>query len=183
MNLLSIYLPIIYLLTHLPTQSSIYLPIHLSIPLPTYPQHPLSSHPSFYLPSMHLHIIYRQPASSICQAIDTLTQQSLHSSIIYVPDIHYRLRPLGISSSIHLSACPSPHQYTPPRYPSSIQFFLLHPSILPPTQVIHTLFTQPSSYQSIHLPPLLLNHLIPVTMESSWKRYKGEFLLLLARVP
>lgn len=146
MNLLSIYLPIIYLLTHLPTQSSIYLPIHLSIPLPTYPQHPLSSHPSFYLPSMHLHIIYRQPASSICQAIDTLTQQSLHSSIIYVPDIHYRLRPLGISSSIHLSACPS-------------------------------------RYQSIHLPPLLLNHLIPVTMESSWKRYKGEFLLLLARVP
>ena len=59
-----------YLLTHLPTQSSIYPPIHLSIHLPTYPQHPLSSHPSFYLPSMHPHIIYRQPPSSICQSID-----------------------------------------------------------------------------------------------------------------
>lgn len=144
MNLLSIYLPIIYLLTHLPTQSSIYLPIHLSIPLPTYPQHPLSSHPSFYLPSMHLHIIYRQPASSICQAIDTLTQQSLHSSIIYVPDIHYRLRPLGISSSIHLSACPSFHPSTYSSHPH-----IIYSAIQLPVHPLTTSATQ-SPYSSYY---------------------------------
>lgn len=97
-----------YLETHLPTQSSIYPPIHYPYTYPPTPSiHCQVTHLSIYHPCIHTSSVYRQSPSSICQSIDTLTYQSLHSFIIYISDIHYGLRHLDISSSFHVSTCPS----------------------------------------------------------------------------
>ena len=171
MNLLSIYLPIyvssnspthpiihlptyplIHTLTHLLPASTVKSPIFLStIHASTHHlsignHHLPSASPSTHSPiSLSIHLLSTYQTSTT----DSDTWISLHPFIYLL---------------VHQSAPPSTHRYTTPLYPSSIQFFLFHPSIFPPTQIIHTLFTQPSTYQSIHLPPLLLNHLIPTTI-------------------
>ena len=113
-----------YLLTHLPTQSSIYPPIHLSIHLPTYPQHPLSSHPSFYLPSMHPHIIY--PLSDLRSIQHSFIQSFSHLPLpIYWssscqpsydsptrPFIHVAVKTLFLKSW-NQSFCGIPHSSVP----------------------------------------------------------------------
>lgn len=128
-----------YLSTHLPIQPSTYLPTHLSIYLPIHPLDIYPYHPS----SIHL---------PIYQSIHTLTYLSLHSSIC-PPPRHPLATHTPSHRSIHSSTCSSIHILIHPStpYPLSIQFFLLHPSILP--------FTQPS----IYLPIYLNHHPTPTT--------------------
>lgn len=189
MNVLSIYLPI-HISSNSPTHPIIHLPTYPLIhTLTHYPQHPLSSHPTFYLPSVHPPIICLSATIIFHLPIHRHTHLSVSPFIYY---LHIR-QPLWtqtpghlfIHSFIYLSISLLLHPPTDIPHPSTHHlsnfsyFILLSSHLLKSSR--HYLLSHPATNPSTYHLCYSLNHLIP--MESSWKRYKGEFLLLLAKVP
>ena len=158
MNLLSIYLPI-YVSRNSPTYPIIHLPTYpLSIHLPTYSQHPLSSHPSFYLPSMHPHIICLSAITIFHLPVHRHTHLSVSPFIYYLHIRHplWTQTPgyLFILSCIYLSISLLLHPPTDIPHPSThhlsnFSYFILLSSHLLKSST-HYLLSHPATSPSTY---------------------------------